>query len=158
MDGTKTSSFFSKYRDYILFNKNLIISATSSFFASAFVAQLYASLDTNTLTNSMIGLAAEYGIYIPLFAFLFYRDHKHRYVDPSTGKRDSKRLRNDIKKLFAAFSISEIIFAIARSSIHYEFLQVGMEPYQASMIGSLIAWIVFFMSINIGIKLVKLFK
>jgi len=157
MDTTKTG-FFSKYKDYVLFNKNLIISGTSAFFASAFVAHLYALYDSNVLANSIVALATEYGVYIPFFAFLFYRDNKHRYIDPLTGKRDSKKLRGDVKKLFTAFSISEIIFSITRTSAHYQFLQGGVEPYQASMIGSLIAWAVFFVCINAGIKLVRLFK
>ena len=158
MDTTKTGSFFNKYKDYVLFNKNLVISGTGAFFASAFVAQIYALHDSNALTNAIVALATEYGVYIPFFAFLFYRDNKHRYVDPLTGKRDSKKLRVDVKKLFVAFSISEIIFSITRTSAHYQFLQGGVEPYQASMIGSLIAWTMFFVSINAGIKLVRLFK
>ena len=157
MNSASIGNFFNKYRDYFLFNKNLILSGTSAFFVSAFVAQLYASLNTNALANSIVALVADYGIYIPFFAFLFYRDNKHRYIDPLTGKKDSKRLRYDIKKLFAAFSFSEIIFAITRTFIHYEFLQEGIEPYQASMIASLIAWIVFFASINAGIRILKLF-
>ena len=158
MGATKTGSFFSKYKDYILFNKNLILSGTSAFFTSALVAQLYTLYDSNALANSIVALTTEYGVYIPFFAFLFYRDNKHRYTDPLTGKRNSKKLKDDVKKLFAAFSISEIIFAITRTSAHYQFLQGGVEPYQASMIGSLIAWAVFFVSINTGIKLVRLFK
>jgi len=158
MVATKTGSFFSKYKDYILFNKNLILSGTSAFFASAFVAQFYRLYDSNVLTNSIIALVTEYCVYIPLFALLFYKDNKHRYVEPLTGKRDSKKLRDDVKKLFAAFSISEIIFSIARTYAHYEFLQSGMEPYQASMIGSVVGWAVFFICINTGIKLVRLFK
>jgi len=158
MDATKTNSFFKKYRDYVLFNKNLIISGIAAFFASALAAQLYVLYDNNALTNSIVALTTEYGVYIPFFAFLFYRDNKHRYVDPLTGKRDSKKLRNDVKKLLTAFSISEVIFSMTRTSAHYQFLQGGAEPYQASMMGSLIAWAVFFVSINAGIKLVKLFK
>jgi len=158
MTATKTRSFFNKYKDYILFNKNLIISGISAFFASALVAQLYALHDSNALTNSIVALATEYSIYIPFFAFLFYRDNKYRYVDPLTGKRDSKQLRDDIKKLLVAFSISEIIYSVTRTSAHYQFLQGGLEPYQASMIGSLIAWAVFFASINAAIKIVRLFK
>lgn len=158
MNATKIGSFLSKYKDYVLFNKDLIISGSAGFFASALVAQLYALHDSNALTNSIVALATEYGVYIPLFAFLFYRDNKHRYVDPLTGKRDSKKLKDDIKKLFTAFSISEIIYSITRISAHYQFLQGGVEPYQASMIGSLIAWAVFFVCINAGIKLVRLFK
>lgn len=157
MDATRTS-FFGKYKDYILFNKNLIISGTAAFFTGALVAQLYARYDSNSLANSIVALAAEYGVYIPLFAFLFYRDNKNRYVDPLTGKKDSKKLREDVKKLFATFSVSEVIFAVTRTSAHYQFLQNGVEPYHASMIGSLIAWAVFFICINTGIKFVHLFK
>lgn len=157
MDATKTG-FFSKYRDYILFNKNLIISGSSAVITSASVAQLYARYDTNALANSIVAIAAEYGVYIPFFAFLFYRDNRHRYIDPLTGKRDPKRLRIDVKKLFATFSISEVIFAVTRTSTHYQLLQSGTEAYQASMIGSLIAWAVFFVCINAGVKFVRLFK
>ena len=157
MDATKTG-FFSKYRDYVLFNKNLIISGASAIFTSTLVAQLYARYDTNALANSIVAIATEYGVYIPFFAFLFYRDNRHRYIDPLTGKRDSKKVRNDVKKLFATFSISEIIFAVTRTSAHYQLLQSGAEAYQASMIGSLIAWAVFFVCINAGVKFVRLFK
>ncbi len=157
MDTTKTG-FFSKYRDYILFNKNLIISGASAILTSALVAQLYARYDTNALANSIVAIAAEYGVYIPFFAFLFYRDNRHKYIDPLTGKRDSKKVRNDVKKLFATFSISEIIFSVTRTSTHYQILQSGAEAYQASMIGSLIAWAVFFVCINAGVKFVRLFK
>jgi hypothetical protein len=30
------------------------------------------------------------------FAFLFYRDNKVKHVDPATGKKDSKRVKEDI--------------------------------------------------------------
>ncbi len=155
---TKTGSFFIKYKDYILFNKNLIIAGTGAFFAGALAAQLYALHYSNALANSIVALATEYGVYIPVFVFLFYRDNRHKYVDPSTGKRNSKKLRGDIKKLFAAFSVSEIIYSVARTYFHYQLLQGGIEPYQASMVASSIAWAVFILSVNTGIKLVKLFK
>lgn len=157
MDATRTG-FFDKYRDYVLFNKNLIISGATAILTSALVAQLYARYDTNALANSMVAITAEYGVYIPFFAFLFYHDNKHKYVDPLTGKRDSRKLRSDVKKLFATFSISEVIFTITRTSAHYQLLQSGAEAYQASMIGSLIAWAVFFVCINAGVKFVRLFK
>lgn len=151
------TGFFSKYRDYIRLNKNITVAGTAAFFASALVAQFYALYDTNSISNSMLALVTEYGIYVPLFAYLFYRNNRHKYLNES-GKRDSTKLRDDVKKLFAAFSVSEIIYSVARVYVHYEFLQDGMEPYQASMIASLVAWGVFFVSINASVKLVKLFK
>ena len=59
-------------------------------------------------------LGAEYGICIPLFAVLFYFDNKDKYVDPITGKRIVIIIRNDIKKLAAAFSIAEVVFSFSK--------------------------------------------
>ena len=151
-------SFYLKYRDVILFNKNLIISGTCAFFTAALVTQLYLQFDKSNLSNSIIALATEYGVYIPIFAFLFYRDNKLKYIDPQTGKRDSKRVRGDIWKLFAAFSVSEIIYSLIKVYVHYQFLQLGAQPYQASMISSLVAWGIFLLSINVSIKAVRLFR
>lgn len=152
------NSFCLKYRDVILFNKNLIFSGTCAFFTAALVTQLYLQFDKNNLSNTIIALATEYGVYIPLFAFLFYRDNKLKYIDPQTGKRDSRRVRGDVRKLFAAFSLSEIIYSLIKVSVHYQLLTLGAQPYQASMISSLIAWGIFLLSVNVSIKAVRLFK
>jgi hypothetical protein len=156
--GSRTRKFYGKYKDYILFNKNIIISGTAAFFIGALFTQLYSKQDSNNLTNSIATLSIEYGIYIPLFALLFYIDNKYRYINPVTQKKDYSRIKCDLKKLVAAFSISEIIYSVAKLSIHYELLQRSIEPYQASMIASLAAWCLFLIAINMGVKVVKLFR
>jgi hypothetical protein len=100
----------------------------------------------------------EYGVYIPLFAVLFYLDNRYRYINPITGQKDSAQIKNDIKKLFAAFSISEIIYSFCKISVQYYLLQRNIEPYQASMIAAIFAWLVFLVCINTSIKAVNLFK
>ena len=156
--GKKIRRFYDKYRNYILFNKNIIISGTVAFFAGALFTQLYSRADNNNLTNSIVTLSVEYGIYIPLFAILFYFDNRQIYVNPATQKKDYSKIKCDLKKLIAAFSFSEIIYSIAKISIHYELLQRAVEPYQASMIAALVAWGLFLIVINMGIKIVKLFR
>lgn len=158
MAANKQGRFFQKYRDAILFNKNLILSAACGFFASAFVSDAYSKYDNNEFVISAVALATEYGFYIPIFAALFYIDNRQKYFDPVTRRKNSQLIRQDIKKLFAAFSVSEVIFAVTRILTQYQFLQVGIEPYQASMAGSLIAWGVFFVCINYLVKLARLFK
>jgi len=37
-------------------------------------------------------------------------------------------------------------------------MQISFEPYQATIIGSFIAWFIFLVVINFGAKVVKLFK
>ena len=150
---------YNKYRNYILLNKNIIISGVFAFFGGAIFTQLYSQYDSNNLANSVSTLLIEYGIYIPLFALLYYRDNRVRYIDPLTGGRNYGAIKTDVKKLVAAFSISELIFSFAKIYIHYELLQSSLvEAYQASMIGSIAAWAIFLVSINLSVKAVKLFK
>jgi len=130
-------SFYQKYRNTILFNKNLLVSGIISFFVGALFTQIYAQYDENHIVNSLITLVIGYAVYIPLFAFLFYRDNKAKYIDPLTGKKNSNKIKNDIKKLFTAFSISEAIFIVSKTYIHYFLLVSSVEPYQAYSLANL---------------------
>ena len=147
-----------KYRKVILFNKNLFISGIVSFLAGALATQSYALFDRNNMSNAIITLTIGYCVYIPVFAFLFYRDNKSRYRDPLTGKKNSKNIREDITKLFGAFTVSEVIYIAVKLYIHYSLLQLYVKPYQALTVAELTAWGVFLISINTGIKVAKLFK
>jgi hypothetical protein len=147
-----------KNRKVIRFNKNLLVSGIVSFLAGALATQSYALFDHNNMSNAIITLTIGYCVYIPIFGFLFYRDNKSRYIDPLTGKKNSKNIREDIMKLFGAFSVSEVIFIATKLYIHYSLLQLYVQPYQALTIAELTAWGVFLISINTGIKIVKLLK
>lgn len=150
--------FYNKYKDYILFNKNIIIAGTAALIVGIFFTQFFAQQSKDNFLNSIVTLFVEYGIYIPLFALFFYFDNKSRYVDPISGKKNYAIIKNDIIKLFAIFSISEIIYAVSKVSIHFQLMQISFEPYQASIIGSFAAWFIFLVVINLGAKIVKLFK
>ena len=151
-------SFYNKYRNYILFNKNIIISGTLAFIIGTFFTQFYSQYEKNNFVNSIVTLSVEYAVYIPLFTFLYYLDNKEKYVDPQSGKRKYTTIKKDIIKLFAIFSISELVFSVSKVSIHFQLMQLSFEPYLASMIGSFTAWFIFLVFINFGAKLVKLFK
>ena len=151
---------FNKYKNLILFNKNIIIAGICSFFSAAFVTQLYHTYyNTNHIANSIVALLVEYSVYMPLFGILFYIDNRYRYIDPLTGKKDLKTIKNDIKKLFTTFFISEITYSLSKLSFTYQFLQLGALPYQASMVGSVAASGISIVLINlVAIKGVKLFR
>lgn len=152
------TSFYQKYRNTILFNKNLLVSGIISFLVGALFTQIYAQYDENHILNSLITLIIGYAVYIPLFAFLFYRDNKAKYIDPLTGKKNSNKIKNDVKKLFTAFSISEAVFIVSKTYIHYSLLVSSIEPYQAYSLAEFVSWIIYFISINVGAKAVKLFE
>jgi hypothetical protein len=152
------NSFYNKYRNIILFNKSLLISGIVSFLVGALFTQIYTHYDENNIANSLITSVVGYGVYIPLFAFLYYRDNKIKYIDPLTGKKYSNKIKDDIKKLFTAFSISEAIFILSKTYIHYSLLASFIEPYQAYTFAEFISWIIYLISINLGTKAIKLFE
>ncbi len=151
-------SFYNKYWNYILFNKDIIISGIFALIVGTFFTQFYSQYEKNNFLNSTVTLSVEYAVYIPLFAFLYYLDNKEKYVDPQSGKKNYANIKKEIIKLFAIFSISEIIFSVSKVSIHFQLMQMSYEPYHATIIASFSAWSIFLVSINLGAKIIKLFK
>ncbi|MDQ5869472.1 MAG: hypothetical protein M3530_07065, partial [Thermoproteota archaeon] len=156
------SAFYNRYKETILFNKNLVIAGTCSLILAPLFAQtLFAQSTSNELANikySVLTLLIECGIGIPIFALLYYNDNKCRYSDPITGKKDSHLLRADIKKLLAAFTISGLTYSVAKISIQYQLLQADLEPFQAALFSSAVGWLLFFLIINVSMKVVSEFK
>jgi len=150
--------FYNKYRNYILLNKNIMIAGTAALIVGVFFTELYSEYNKNNLLNSIVTLTVEYAVYIPIFAILYYLDNRGRYVDVLTGKKNYANIKSDLIKLFTIFSISEVIYSIAKVSIHFQLMQISFEPYQASIIGSFTAWFIFLIFINLGAKIVNLFK
>lgn len=151
-------TFYNKYKNYILFNKNIFIAGTAALIVGIFFTQLFAQHNENNLLNSISTLGVEYAVYIPIFSLLFCIDNKNRYIEPSTGRKNYQNIKNDLIKLVTIFSISEIIFSISKVSIHFQLMQISFEPYQATVIGSFIAWFIFLVIINFGAKITNLFK
>jgi hypothetical protein len=150
--------FYNKYRNYILLNRNIIIAGTAALIVGVFFTQLYSEYNKNNLLNSIVTLTVEYTVYIPIFTILYYLDNRVRYVDALSGKKNYANIKSDLIKLFAIFSISEVIYSVAKVSIHFQLMQISFEPYQATMIASTTAWLIFLIIINLGAKFVKLFK
>jgi len=155
----RIGKLYNKYKYYILFNKNILISGIFAFFAGAIFTQFFSEFNSDSLANSIVTLIFEYCVYIPIFSYLFYLDNKSRYVEIETGKKNYNEIKTDIKKLIAAFAISETIYSVSKVVLHFQLLTLGIiEPYQTSMIASIIAWIIFLLVINLSIKAVHLFK
>jgi uncharacterized membrane protein len=150
--------FYNKYRNYILLNRNIIIAGTAALVVGVIFTQLYSEYTKNNLLNSIVTLTVEYAVYIPIFVILYYLDNRGRYVDLLTGKKNYDIIKSDLIKLFTIFSISEVIYSVAKVSIHFQLMQISFEPYQATMIASTTAWLIFLIIINLGAKFVKLFK
>jgi len=134
------------------------MSGVAGFFSGALGAQIYSLYDNSKIVNAIVGLLSEYSVDIPFFAIAFYVDNRHRYHDPITGKKNTALIKQDIKKLVIAISASEAFYAVTKIFSHYQFLQYAVQPYQAAMASSLIAWTVFLVLVNLIGRKIKLFQ
>ena len=150
--------FFNKYRDTILFNKNIIITGAAGFFSGALGAQLYSLYSNNSLANAIVALLSEYGVDIPFFAIAHYIDNLDRYRDPTTGKKKLSLFKQDAKKIVIAIASSEAAYAVTKIFTHYQFLHYAILPYEAAMASSLIGWTVFLVLVNVIGKRINLFR
>jgi len=132
----------------VLFNRNLIISGVAGYFSGALGAQLYSLYDHDMISNAIVALLSEYCIDIPFFVITFYLDNRYIYHDHITGKDNPRLAKRNIKKLVIAISVSEAFYAVTKIFLHYQFLHT-MQPYQAAMASSLIAWAVFLVLVNV---------
>lgn len=152
--------FFRKYRDILLLNRSIAVSGFISFIIGMYFTELYAGIagPESSFENSIYTLAIGYASYLPIFAYLYYRDNKDRYVDLISGTRNSSKLLLDIRKLFTAFSASECLFIVTKTYIHFYLLELGyLEAYQAYIVAELVAWGVYFVSMNSILKAVKMY-
>lgn len=156
----KFYKLYIKYKNVLLFNKNLAISGASSFFVGGIAAQIFHSqYQTSSIVNSISTLLTEYSIFFPLFFFLFYMDNRYRYKDPVTGKNDSSKIRNDFKKLLAAFAVSEIIYSFSKVILQYYLLHLPiLEPYQSGMISTILSWVFSASAVNVMVRVTRLVR
>jgi hypothetical protein len=162
--GTSVRYFYHKYKDAILFNKNLLIADTCSLFASALLAEMYSKLvNSSYIADSIFTAVVEYSIDTPIFFLLYYVDNKRKYIiqdsNNVTRKKDTAKIKNDIKRLLGVFSLCDIMYIIIKIFIQYQLLQqANLQPYQAAMFSSLIGWAAFLILINITMKATRIFN
>jgi hypothetical protein len=150
--------FYAKYRELILFNKNIIVAAVASIIGDAIVVQYAAESISNDILVSILSIITDTAIYLAAFAGLFYIDTRKKYIDVTTGKRDSSRFRQDAKKIVTALGVSEVVYIIAKFTSIYLLLQANVAPpYQIAMLTTLLAWVFYIVTANLMIKAQKLF-
>ena len=131
-------------------NRNFIICFITSASLSAVAAQLLANYD-NYLTTT-ITIIIGYVIYFGLFSSLFYIDNRKRYKT-----MESKLIKKELLKLISSFGVGEIIYLGIRWPSLYYFLEIGIEPYLASIISEIIATTCYMISVTIFLRKTKAF-
>ena len=131
-------------------NRNFIICFIASASLSAVAAQLLTDYD-NYLTTT-ITIIIGYVIYFGLFSSLFYIDNRKRYKS-----MESKLIKKELLTLISSFGIGEVIYLGIRWPSLYYFLEVGIEPYLASIISEIIATACYMVSVTVFLRKTKTF-
>ncbi|HZB80826.1 MAG TPA: hypothetical protein VE264_06080 [Nitrososphaera sp.] len=150
--------FYTRYRELIFFNKNIMIAAVAAIIADAIVVQYAAQSITNNVLVSIFSITTDIGVYIIAFVGLFYIDNRNKYIDADTGMRDSNRFRQDAKKIVTALGVSEVVYMIGKFTSILLLLQSNVAPpYQVAMLSTLLAGVVSTVTANLMVKTQKLF-
>jgi len=129
-------------------NRNFLICFVISASISAVAAQILE--EHENYLNTTITIAIGYIIYFGIFSVLFYFDNKERYKSMK-----SKMMRNELISLISSFGVGEIIYLGIRWPSLYYFLEIGIEPFLASLISEIISTGCYMASVTIFLRKTK---
>jgi hypothetical protein len=147
----------SRLKDYLLFNRNILIGFAAAFLTGAGISQAIARL-TSPLVNSLISIVAETGVFFVIFGILFYFDNKDKFIDEQGKKREFARVKWVLLKLASTLSIAEIEYNTIKPTIHFWLLTMDYPPFVASTIASFITIIGYLAVADSMAYLTRLFK
>jgi len=139
-------------KEYLKLNKNLLLSIVISMAISAIVAQLLAGHET--YLNSTFTIITGYVVFFSSFGTLYYFGLRKKYG--TLGK--NKALKNELKRLITSLGIGEIFYLAIRWTTLYHFLNIGIEPYLASLTSEAISLASYMLIVTISAKLTGLYK
>ncbi len=131
-------------------NRNFLICFIVSASLSAIAAQILS--EQENYLNTTFTIILGYIIYFGIFSFLFYLDNKKRYK-----RMGSKLIKKELLSLISSFGIGEIVYLAIRWPTLYYFLEIGIEPYLASLISEVIATGFYMATVTIFLRKTKTF-
>ena len=142
-------------QEYLKLNKNVLIAFAASIIISAVIAQILS--DQADILNTTYTTIADYVIYFSVFSFLFYLSNRKKYRLES-GKTDTVKLKQDLKKLITSLGIAEVVYTIVRWALQYYFLTINYDPYLASIVSQGLSTIIYMIVLNLTVKITRLYK
>ena len=131
-------------------NRNVLICFIISAPLSAVTAQILS--DYENYLNTTFTIIFGYIVYFSIFSCLFYWDNKKRY---KTMK--SSLIKRELLSLVTSFGVGEIIYLGVRWPTLYYFLEIGIEPFLASLISEIISTALYMLTITIFLRKTKTF-
>jgi len=131
-------------------NRNFLLCFIISASLSAAVAQILT--DYENYLNTTFTIIFGYIVYFGIFSCLFYRDNKKRY---KTMK--SSLIKKELLTLISSFGVGEIIYLGVRWPTLYYFLEIGIEPFLASLISEIISTACYMITVTVVLRKTKTF-
>ena len=131
-------------------NRNFLICFIVSASLSAVVAQVLGDYDN--YLNTTITIIFGYIVYFGIFSGLFYWDNIKRY-----RSMKSNLIKRELLTMISSFGVGEIIYLGIRWPTLYYFLEIGIEPYIASLISEIIATACYMISVTVFLRKTKTF-
>jgi len=131
-------------------NRNFLICFIISASLSAVAAQLLVGYEN--YLNTTITIIIGYIIYFGIFSGLFYWDNIERYRNMK-----SNLIKKELLALISSFGVGEVIYLGIRWPTLYYFLEIGIEPYIASLISEIIATACYMISVTVFLRKTKTF-
>ena len=131
-------------------NRNFLICFIISASLSSMIAQLLSGYES--YVNTTFTIIFGYIIYFGIFSGLFYLDNKKRY---KTMK--SSLIKKELLSLISSFGIGEVIYLGTRWPTLYYFLEIGIDPYLASLISEIIATALYMITVTVFLRKTKTF-
>ncbi len=131
-------------------NRNFLICFIISASLSAVFSQMLSEYDS--VINASLTIVFGYIVYFGIFSSLFYLDNKERYRGMS-----SKLIKKELISLISSFGVGEVIYLGTRWPSLYYFLEIGIEPFLASLVSEIIATALYMISVTIFLRKTKTF-
>lgn len=131
-------------------NRSFLICFIVSASLSAVAAQLLS--DYENYLNTTFTIIFGYIVYFGIFSCLFYCDNRERY---QTMK--SSLIKRELLALVSSFGVGEIIYLGTRWPTLYYFLEIGIEPYLASLISEIISTAIYMATVTVFLRKTKTF-
>ena len=131
-------------------NRNFLICFVVSASLSAVIAQLLSDYENHL--NTTITIIIGYVIYFGIFSGLFYLDNKNRY-----NQMNVNLIKKELFSLVSSFGIGEVGYLGVRWPTFYYFLEIGIEPYIASLVSEIIATAFYMAIVSLFLRGTKTF-
>ncbi|ABX12465.1 hypothetical protein [Nitrosopumilus maritimus] len=129
-------------------NRSFLICFVISASLSAVFAQMLSGYDN--YLNTTFTIIFGYVVYFGIFSGLFYWDNKDRY---KSMKREL--IKKELLALISSFGVGEIVYLGIRWPTFYYFLEIGIEPFIASLISEMIATACYMASVTLFLRKTK---